>query len=73
MRLVEFVKKPGPALFHRFGMVDDQVAYTREHIRVVTIERFRQRGAGVSTVDKGRERERQRGAGHSTVERCNRR
>lgn len=36
--------------------------YTREHIRVVTIERFRQRGAGLSTVDKGRERERQRGA-----------
>src|SRR5215472_10997386 len=26
MRLVEFVKRPGPSLFHRFGMVDDQVA-----------------------------------------------
>ena len=33
MRLVEFVKKPVPPLFHRLGMVDDQVAYKREYIR----------------------------------------
>lgn len=65
-------EKAWPAAVPRFGMVDDQVAYTREHIRVVTIERFRQRGAGQSTVDKGRERERQRGAERSTVDRSER-
>jgi hypothetical protein len=61
MRLVEFVKRPGPSLFHRFGMVDDQVAI-RVSIFASSPSRFRQRGAGLSTVDKGRERERQRGA-----------
>ena len=56
MRLVEFVKRPGPSLFHRFGMVDDQVA-----IRVSIFASSPSRDSA-SEVDKGRERERQRGA-----------